>query len=386
MARDRIALCFFVDALGWEAAQRHRSFEAVAPHAYRQRTILGYSCAAQPTILTGAMPVEHGHWAMFERSDRSSLAPLRALRFLPPAVADHRRLRRQVLTLHRRATGLTGYYNFYRVPFRLFGLFDICEKRDIYAPGAFRNGVESIFDILARENVPYRRWTWTTALDRSFEELGRALRSDDEIRFALVYTAHLDALLHDEIGNDAAVAGELARLEGLIAGAVELAHSRYDRVDVLVFSDHGMIETTRTFDLMRYVSEMEAGEPHDYIAFYDSTMGRFWFSDDRTRRKVEEGLDSLDCGTILTEDDLEREGIRFEDGRFGELIYLMNPGVLVLPSYMGATAPAGMHGFTPEHEDSYAILRSSGSIEPAPAHIRDTFRVMRDLVTQGSAQ
>ncbi len=56
MARERITLCFFVDALGWEAAQRHRAFQDLAPHAYRQRTILGYSCAAQPTILTGRMP------------------------------------------------------------------------------------------------------------------------------------------------------------------------------------------------------------------------------------------------------------------------------------------------------------------------------------------
>ncbi len=380
MARERITLCFFVDALGWEAAQRHRAFQDLTPHAYRQRTILGYSCAAQPTILTGRMPSEHGHWAMFERSDRSSLASLRVLRFLPPAIARHRRFRRRLLAYHRRRTGLTGYYNFYRVPFSLFGLFDICEKRDIYAPGAFRTGVESIFDILAQEGTPYRRWTWTTGLERSFAELCDAIKSDDEIRLAFVYTAHIDALLHEEIGNDKVVAREVARLEGLVTGAVERARARYDRVDVLIFSDHGMIETVGSFDLQRFVSEIGCAHPRDYLAFYDSTMGRFWFSNDRVREDVSEALESLDCGTILSDDDLESEGVYFEDRRFGELIYLMNPGVLVLPSYMGARAPAGMHGFTPKHEGSYAILRSSDPIDPAPAHIRDTFRVMRDLV------
>lgn len=382
MGRERITLCFFVDALGWEAARRHRCFEDLAPYAYRQRTILGYSCAAQPTILTGTMPSEHGHWAMFERSDSSSLAPLRLLRFLPPAIAQHRRLRRRLLSYHRRKSGLSGYYNFYRVPFALFDSFDICEKRDIYAPRAFDSGVESIFDVLARKGVPYRRWTWTTGLGQTFAELEEALSRGDDMRFALVYTAHIDAFLHEEIGREDAIGEELARLEGLIARTVERARANYDRVDVLVFSDHGMVETTGAFDLLRFVRDIGFSHPRDYLAFYDSTMARFWFSNERAREETAQALASLDCGTLLTDAELKKEGVYFEDRRFGEMIFLMKPGVLVLPSYMGAHAPAGMHGFSPEHEDSYAILRASESIEPEPTHIRDTFRVMTDLVNQ----
>jgi len=382
MGRERIALCFFVDALGWETARRHGCFEDLAPHAYRQRTILGYSCAAQPTILTGIMPSEHGHWAMFERSDGSSLAALRYLRFLPPAIAQHRRLRRRLLAYHRRRNGFSGYYNFYRIPFALFGSFDICEKRDIYAPGAFESGVASIFDVLARNRVPHRRWTWTTGLEQSFRELQDALAGGGDMRFALVYTAHMDAFLHDEIGNEDAVRRELARLEDMIGRAVDRARSHYARVDTLVFSDHGMIKTTGTFDLMRFVREVGFSHGRDYLAFYDSTMGRFWFSNERAREEIAQALESLDCGTLLTDADLRREGIYFEDRRFGELVFLMEPGILVLPSYMGARAPAGMHGFSPEHEDSYAILRASEPIEPQPTHIRDTFRVMADLVNQ----
>jgi hypothetical protein len=380
MSRDRITLCFFVDALGWEAARRHRTFEALAPNAYRLRTILGYSCAAQPTILTGARPSEHGHWAMFERSDSSSLARLRALRFLPAAIADHRRFRRRLLMWHRKRAGFTGYYNFYRVPFSLFGLFDICEKRDIYAPGAFRSGVESIFDVLTREGVPYRRWTWTTGLEQSFEELGRALASNDEIRLALVYTAHVDALLHVEIGNDEIVGRELTRLDRLISRAVERARERYDSVDTVIFSDHGMIETTGSFDLERYVSGLGHEHGRDYLAFYDSTMGRFWFESERARTEITSALASLDCGVLLSDDDLKREGIYFGDRRFGEAIFLMDPGVLVLPSYMGARAPAGMHGFTPDHEDSYAVLMCDRPVDPAPTGIADLFSVMKKLV------
>ena len=86
--RDRMTLCFFVDALGWELFRKHPCFQDVTPHAYRQRTVLGYSCAAQPTILTGEMPSTHGHWGMFYRTEHSQLASLRHMRLLPPALSS----------------------------------------------------------------------------------------------------------------------------------------------------------------------------------------------------------------------------------------------------------------------------------------------------------
>ena len=44
---------------------------------------------------------------------------------------------------------------------------------------------------------------------------------------------------------------------------------------------------------------------------------------------------------------------------------------------MGGKAPAGMHGFSPDHEDSYAVLMSSFDVSPEPSHIRDSFTVMK---------
>ncbi len=96
--------------------------------------------------------------------------------------------------------------------------------------------------------------------------------------------------------------------------------------------------------------------------------------------RVVDALSNLDCGAILSDDDLRREGVYFDDHRFGELVFLMNPGVLIVPSHMGANAPRGMHGFTPEHPDSYAVLMSSTKLEPAPTHIKDTFTAMKSML------
>ncbi len=97
MPAERLALVFFVDALGWEVVRDSDCFSSVAPHRWRQRTVLGYSCAAQPTILTGKMPSEHGHWGMFYRAEHSEMRPLRAFGLIPSKISGHHRFRRLVL-------------------------------------------------------------------------------------------------------------------------------------------------------------------------------------------------------------------------------------------------------------------------------------------------
>ncbi len=380
MAGDKLTLVFFVDALGWEIARELDCFRDIAPYSYRQRTVLGYSCAAQPTILTGLMPDVHGHWGMFYRTEHSELSELRCLRFLPKTVSSHRRFRRPLLSYHRKHTGFTGYYNFYRIPFHLFEEFDLIEKRDIYAPGAFASGARSIFDHLADGCVPYQVWTWKNELDEGFAELETAVRGDPEMRFALHYTPYIDAFLHGHVGDREAVAGAVALIEKKISRVVELARKTRADVDVIIFSDHGMAETTGEHDVMKTVMGLSLRQGRDYHVFYDSTMARFWFESPHARDTIISALEKLDCGATLSDDDLKREGVFFDDNRFGEVVFLMNPTKLIVPSYMGGKAPRGMHGFSPEHKDSYAMLAASFRVDPEPTHIRDSFRVMMQAV------
>ncbi len=389
--KDHITLAFFVDALGWRLAQQMGSFRDLTPHQYRQRTVLGYSCAAQPTILTGLSPAEHGHWAMFYRSPRSSLAPLRHLSIVPRYVAEHRRFRRRVAMAHRRWSGFTGYYNLYRVPFRLFGQFDISEKRDIYAPEAFdelHHGepVESIFDLLRNEGIGYRVWNWRTPLDTALAELEGSLKADAPQRFALLYTAVMDAFLHDHVDDDAAVARAVSDLEKKLSKVVAVARDEYSEVDVLVFSDHGMAKVENTVDMMSAVNSLGLTMERDYLAFYDATMARFWFLTDRARSAITAMLRGSDRGRLLSDDELRSEGVFFEDRRYGDAVFLLDPGTLIVPSYMGARAAVGMHGFSPEHEDSDAVIMSNVPLEPSPSRIADTFTVMRRLVFGAGTQ
>ncbi len=392
MPPQRLALVFFVDALGWEIVRDTDLLAEVAPHRWRQRTVLGYSCAAQPTILTGRIPDEHGHWGMFYRSASSEMRALSAFRLLPRAVSDHRRFRRQVLRWHRGRSGFTGYYNLYRIPWRLFGSFDLIEKRDIYRPNAFVDPtargpaarpdaprvVASIFDELEDRNIPWRSWSWKHSLDQSFQELEASFSRDDRPAFALLYTPFIDGFLHEHVGDPDAVSGAVREVETRILHAVQAARAAYDEVRVVVFSDHGMARTTGSHDLMMVIEGLGLREGTDYEVFYDSTMARFWFESPRAERTVRDALAALPYGGVLSNEDLQREGVLFENRMFGELVFLMEPGRLIVPSYMGGRAPRGMHGFSPDHEDSYAVLMSSFDVNPAPTHIRDSHTVMRE--------
>ncbi len=390
MPAERLALVFFVDALGWEVVRDSDCFASIAPHRWRQRTVLGYSCAAQPTILTGRMPSEHGHWGMFYRAERSEMRSLRAFGLIPSKISGHHRFRRQVLKWHQRRSGFSGYYNLYRIPWHLFARFDLIEKRDIYAPGGFvdihapgparmpdaPSVVPSIFDELAARDIPWRSWSWKDGFDRGFAELETSFSEVDRPAFALHYTPYIDGFLHGHAGDRESVSGAVRKVEAKVLHAVEAARAVYDDVDIVIFSDHGMAETARSHDVMATVSKLGLIEGRDYLAFFDSTMARFWFENERAERTVRAALGELDCGEFLTDDDLKREGVYFDDHRFGELVFLMHPRELIIPSYMGGRAPRGMHGFSPDHEDSYAVLMSSFDVSPAPEHIRDSFGVM----------
>src|ERR1044072_6661844 len=80
----RRVLIAFVGAPGRSLLVRGGGLGAL-PHRGRRRGVLGYSCAALPTLLTGAPPSRHGRMCLFARASGSVsvLAPLGLPGLLP---------------------------------------------------------------------------------------------------------------------------------------------------------------------------------------------------------------------------------------------------------------------------------------------------------------
>jgi hypothetical protein len=97
----------------------------------------------------------------------------------------------------------------------------------------------------------------------------------------------------------------------------------------------------------------------DYAVVYDSTMARFWFFNEAARRAVTEALRKTPDGVIMSDEELERLHCLFPDRYFGELIFLLHEGVLIVPSHMGERPIRAMHGYHPNEKHSYAALLSN---------------------------
>ncbi|MGD8207628.1 MAG: hypothetical protein PVH47_06090, partial [Thiohalocapsa sp.] len=145
-----LSVVCFIDALGWEVLRGRSFLDERLPHRRRLRSTFGFSSACVPSILSGLTPREHGHWSFFYYDpEHSPFKALRPLGWLPASLVDRGRVRNQISKLVKRAWGYTGYFQLYNIPFDRIGLFDYCEKKDLFQPGGLNRG-ENIFDVLAR--------------------------------------------------------------------------------------------------------------------------------------------------------------------------------------------------------------------------------------------
>jgi hypothetical protein len=130
-------------------------------------------------------------------------------------------------------------------------------------------------------------------------------------------------------------------------------------------------------DLRAHIDALPLRMAVDYAVVYDSTMARFWFFNDRARQQVSNCLQQFTQGRIVPDSELEELGTFFADRYFGELIFLVKEGVLIVPSHMGARPIRAMHGYHPTEPQSYAVLCTNRpSIPEEIGAIPDVFRLM----------
>lgn len=377
--RDLVVV-FMIDALGYELVGRGGFLDGIAGGARpRVRSVFGFSSGAIPSLFTGRLPSDHGHWSMYRKDMGDSV--FRRYRFALSLAArlprGHWRVRRWLAERLRR-DGLTGYFSLYEIPLEWIAEFDLCERRNIYRTGAF-DGIPGFFDRIEERGVPYRVWDWSVPTDRALNEMEEAATGSRD-RLLFLYTPALDAIMHVHGPDSEAARGWLVWMEGRIEGILDAARGAGRRPILRVFGDHGMARVHKEIDIGSIVRELPLRMPKDYLMFLDSSMARFWFRSDASRRRIHDRLGALQGGRWMTDSELADLGVSFPDRAYGESIYLCDPGVVILPSFMGSAPLAGMHGYHPDDADSYTTLLSEPAADPLPASILDLSEVLlRDL-------
>lgn len=372
-----LPLFIFIDACGWEIIKDDPFVRDVAPNRRKLESVFGYSSACVPSIVSGRWPAEHRNWSYFVYDPQHSpFKSLRPLQWLPSAITSRRKFRRLCSRLVKKTLNFQGYFDLYNIPFKYISLFDFSEKRSPLQPGGMNRG-SNIFDLLEEREIPYYVSAPEQDEETNLETLEAELRSERP-DFAFLYWPGLDGLLHRVGNRSPEVPAKLRGYEEWIDRLLRVASQHYSEVNLYIFSDHGMANCEDLVDLKSIIDALPLRMGRDYAVVYDSTMARFWFFNDEARGQIASALARVPQGRILPDTELKKLGAFFPDRYFGELIFLVKEGVLIVPSHMGERPIRAMHGYHPSEPQSYAVICTNQPDMPSEVEaIPHIYRLMR---------
>ena len=383
-----LEIFLFIDALGWELVSETHFMEAELPFRRRIEMQFGYSSTAIPTILSGKTPAEHGHLGLFRFAPAAS--PFRLFRALAPLMKpaslwNRGRVRNLLSKWVKKWYGFTGYFQLYQMPFDRLPLMDYCEKSDLFAPRGMGE-IENLRDLLARSGLAFHISDWHIGDRRNLAAAREAAAAGAD--FLFIYTAELDSLLHDHPGRpDDAVRAKLDWYCAEIAALLQTCREHGRSPRLTVFSDHGMTPLAQTADLKSAVEKTGLVFGRDYGGCFDSTMFRVTFLKPEAEPAIRQALRPFEnLGHWLTEEEERRYGIYRADRSFGDAVFLMDAGVQIAPSDMGAKPLNGMHGFAPEDKDSFAVILSNDDVPPEIRRVADYFDLMKRRIEAAAAR
>ncbi len=371
-----LPLFIMIDAMGWEILRDDPFGRAFAPNRKKLESVFGYSSTCVPSILSGHWPFEHRNWCYFVYDPKNSpFKSLRWMRFLPTAVTSRRIFRRYLTKFVKVQLNFRGYFDLYNIPFKFIHLFDFTEKKSPLQPGGMNRGT-NIFDFLVKNKIPYFVTDTTKSEEQNRDDIIAAINAE-RVDFVFQYWAGLDGLLHSVGNKSPEVPAKLRVYETWIERILAAAREHYSAVQLYIFSDHGMANCDTLVDLKSKVDALPVAMGRDYAVVYDSTMARFWFFNDRARQLVSQVLAGVPEGRVMPDEELRHYHALFEDRYFGELIFLMREGVLIVPSHMGERPIRAMHGYHPTDPQSYATLcTNQPAIPDDVTHIPHICRLM----------
>ena len=366
----------FIDALGWKQAERYGFLSDILPHRRAIEMQFGYSCTAIPTILTGERPSVHGHLAFYDYAPSKS--PFKAMRLVAPFLKprgfwQRGRVRGQLSKLVKRLYGFTGYFQLYGVPVERLPLLDYCEKTDLFVKGGLAP-VKNLADVWSEKGMRHLISDWRLPESENFRIAAEAFRKG-EIDRAFVYSAAFDAIQHDNVGRDEVLRPKVDAYAETIRGLHRALVEGGRPFELTVFSDHGMTPLRGTADAPAAIAKTGLAWGKDYASVIDSTMARFWWLADGAEAKVRAAFEDFK-GHWLSEEEMQHHGVWREDRKFGDAIFLADPGIQFCPSDMGVKPLNGMHGYDPSDADSTACFLSTAPVPSDVRRVCDYFRAM----------
>ncbi len=249
--------------------------------------------------------------------------------------------------------------SFFKIPLKLMSVFDLAEK---YLPyeDEFAGG-KSIFSVLRNSNKSFFFHGAPTCPTLPEDVYKGLIEADHPFDFIFLHTGILDGVGHKYGPDSEEVSFALRRLDDILKRISSFLKNKYGEFNFVIFGDHGMVEVKDTVDVEMELKELDLKVGKDYVYFLDSTLARFWFFNENARRLITSVLSEIKEGHVLTEKDKNKYHLNYFHNKFGDLLFMVDPGILIFPNFWNNSIPEkGMHGYEPEYswQQSALIIHS----------------------------
>ena len=177
----------------------------------------------------------------------------------------------------------------------------------------------------------------------------------------------LDAISHAAGLDSEAYRAHEDMLEVGILRLVGEFQRRYPVAPVVVLSDHGMAPVHQCIDGRL---ETSLGAPGvGYVYFLDATLLRIWSDNPNLLARARTHLDSwAEWGSLVTAEERREWGITHPGA--GDLIFVLDEGVVFDPNFMGRGVPKAMHGYHPRHSSQDAVFMTMSPARAGEGDLR----------------
>lgn len=325
------------------------------------RPILGFSDAIRATVFTGTYPNVNNYWIMYRYGPESSpfkiFKTLKFIDYIPIGL-----LKRGIkfvlsATLCKFLAEIYDYHELTvrNIPFNIIHFFDFTLKKSMLFPRVM-NDLPTLFDMLRENNVKFA-YLDSTKLGRKIQHNLRML--DPDVQVIIVYLHYLDYAAHRHGLNSSHFWVQVKSVDETIKSIVNSAKQRFgNKVDVIIFSDHGMVETTEFLNFERFMRHKKFGE--EFLFFLDSTMVRLWYMNPDVKDEVRRLFNNTEYGAFLSEEEKKKLKINFKHKYYGDDIYLLKPKFSIFPNFISWLKPIAMHAYHPKYAHQLGIAIFNG--------------------------
>ncbi len=210
--------------------------------------------------------------------------------------------------------------------------------------------IPTLFDVLEKNNISFTVIDWPNYyvnrrggifFDKSMKKAMK-LAKHAKTKFVFVHFLDLDDLAH-KYGVDSP---EVIKKIKEIDNAVEVL-SKKDK-DLLIFSDHGMDNVEKSYNLKKRLDESGLKYGKDYIYFMGSTLARFWFNNKSSEEKIRHMLLEDKNGEII-------DFKEYHLPKTCDLIFLAKFKTVFYPNFYNSTHRA-MHGWSPKIQKAFYLI------------------------------